>query len=571
MRQDDVVRKGWLQRLTDRIDPSLAGRTFDTNPLCLSAFTAGFTQETIASSSFPDCPAELQQRVRLLSFLAHLACRPNTQFSNLLQHFYEVELDFERGVTDWEQAEYFTDWQKKVLAQILLDEVKTEETVFEEHQEQSKQDLYHNDDDANGNEVSEGEEEYEVELILDKRVRRTRGVGSVEYLVKWKNYDQAEDNTWEPADNLTDAVEAIKAFEKGVESPWSDSEDDSKSKKRKRQTRKVKGKHNFVEHFIPDDDLDEADPFCGELGIKQQHQKRGDSASDQECDKKKKAVKKKPRPRIFRSARDLYSCDSCDFTSLQRKRYEKHKFEVHKQTLCSLCGENCEDFKSFFSHLESHLPEKCTYCNKRYRSRADLTKHEKQSHGDGPNEMCPVCGKLVRNMVQHINKVHQEQPLRLCPHCSFTTKTAEGLRGHIASRHTENTVTTCPYCGKRTKDVKRHLKANLCDKPEEKAKIVKIQCEQCDKTFMSADYIRRHVKQVHEKVLDIACGQCNYRTYSNFNLRVHVMRVHEGRQLKQSCPHCDQQVISLDWHISTYHAEQAPLPVPLMQPSSEWN
>ena len=134
MRQDDVVRKGWLQRLTDRIDPSLAGSTFDTNPLCLSAFTAGFTQETIASSSFPDCPAELQQRVRLLSFLAHLACRPNTQFSNLLQHFYEVELDFERGVTDWEQAEYFTDWQKKVLAQILLDEVKTEETVFEEHQ-----------------------------------------------------------------------------------------------------------------------------------------------------------------------------------------------------------------------------------------------------------------------------------------------------------------------------------------------------------------------------------------------------------------------------------------------------
>ena len=58
------------------------------------------------------------------------------------------------------------------------------------------------------------DEEYEVEKILDKR---TKGKAGLEYLVKWKNFDDPEDNTWEPADNLTDAEAKIKLFEKDLE------------------------------------------------------------------------------------------------------------------------------------------------------------------------------------------------------------------------------------------------------------------------------------------------------------------------------------------------------------------
>ena len=55
------------------------------------------------------------------------------------------------------------------------------------------------------------DEEYEVEKVLDKRVKKGN---SVEYLVKWKNYDDPDDNTWEPADNLREAKVAIEKFEK---------------------------------------------------------------------------------------------------------------------------------------------------------------------------------------------------------------------------------------------------------------------------------------------------------------------------------------------------------------------
>ena len=61
-------------------------------------------------------------------------------------------------------------------------------------------------------EVSEDlyEDLYEVEKILDKRGRGRMA----EYLVKWRNYDDPNENTWEPASNLKEAKEAIKKFNK---------------------------------------------------------------------------------------------------------------------------------------------------------------------------------------------------------------------------------------------------------------------------------------------------------------------------------------------------------------------
>ena len=58
------------------------------------------------------------------------------------------------------------------------------------------------------------DEEYEVEKILDKRVNKA---GFTEYLVKWRSFDDPEENTWEPVDNLGDAEKAIKVFEKEQE------------------------------------------------------------------------------------------------------------------------------------------------------------------------------------------------------------------------------------------------------------------------------------------------------------------------------------------------------------------
>ena len=59
----------------------------------------------------------------------------------------------------------------------------------------------------------DGELGYEVERIVDRRVRRTRGRPKVEYLVKWLGYETAE-NTWEPRQNLLVNCRAmVEAFD----------------------------------------------------------------------------------------------------------------------------------------------------------------------------------------------------------------------------------------------------------------------------------------------------------------------------------------------------------------------
>ena len=54
------------------------------------------------------------------------------------------------------------------------------------------------------------EDEYVVEDILDKRVGKK---GNVEYLIKWKDFNQPEDNTWEYFANIENFKQLVYDFE----------------------------------------------------------------------------------------------------------------------------------------------------------------------------------------------------------------------------------------------------------------------------------------------------------------------------------------------------------------------
>ena len=57
--------------------------------------------------------------------------------------------------------------------------------------------------------IIEGEEEFEIEKILNKRMIR----GKKKFLVRWKGYTVEED-TWENRENLENAKELVKEFER---------------------------------------------------------------------------------------------------------------------------------------------------------------------------------------------------------------------------------------------------------------------------------------------------------------------------------------------------------------------
>jgi len=57
--------------------------------------------------------------------------------------------------------------------------------------------------------IIEGEEEFEVEKILNKRMIREKE----KFLVRWKGYT-AEENTWENRENLENAKELVEEFKR---------------------------------------------------------------------------------------------------------------------------------------------------------------------------------------------------------------------------------------------------------------------------------------------------------------------------------------------------------------------
>ena len=75
-------------------------------------------------------------------------------------------------------------------------------------------------------------EEYEVETIVSKRLRKGKLLGFVqviscnlpsgkaEYLVKWKGWEDPDDNTWEPIGNLECHVSGLPANPTFVSPSW---------------------------------------------------------------------------------------------------------------------------------------------------------------------------------------------------------------------------------------------------------------------------------------------------------------------------------------------------------------
>lgn len=66
--------------------------------------------------------------------------------------------------------------------------------------------------------TEEGEEEFEVEQVVDKRIRKRgrKGKSVTEYLVLWKGYPEHE-RTWQTADDLRNAQAAIGEYENSIQ------------------------------------------------------------------------------------------------------------------------------------------------------------------------------------------------------------------------------------------------------------------------------------------------------------------------------------------------------------------
>ena len=266
-----------------------------------------------------------------------------------------------------------------------------------------------------------------------------------------------------------------------------------------------------------------------------------------------------------------YNCESCNFTTIQKKRYDKHMFELHEQTLCSDCGLNFTSFHHLYQHSLTHLdPHKCDTCGKGFFTKKELARHIKKYHSLKANDnnnkqVCPHCGIFYRDLTNHIRIKHDNNYVQYkCQHCNYETHNEAHLQLHRRRRHEMSNPVNCPWCNRFVKELDKHLIRNQCNVPlEERKKKEKLKCQLCSKEFQWKHGLIRHMKNIHEQKKDFQCELCDYKTYLKSNLYLHVKRMHEGRPLKESCPHCDKIVVNIEYHIKTYHtnvdAEMVPV------------
>merc|ERR1712013_598184 len=143
---------------------------------------------------------------------------------------YEVERIVGKRVVDG-VTEYFVKWKgweneedqtwepkenlvgsEKLIKKYEMAESKTGKTESEHNFPVKDREKKKNHEGSASQEILEvdvGESEYEVERIVDKRVVD----GVTEYLVKWKGWENEEDQTWEPQENLMGSEKLIKKYE----------------------------------------------------------------------------------------------------------------------------------------------------------------------------------------------------------------------------------------------------------------------------------------------------------------------------------------------------------------------
>lgn len=192
------------------------------------------------------------------------------------------------------------------------------------------------------------------------------------------------------------------------------------------------------------------------------------------------------------------------------------------------------------SHKRCHTGEKpfdCRFCEKKFAQKATLQVHERTHTGERPYK-CKYCDKTF---AQYGTKTVHEKSAHLgirnykCPKCNKCLSSPSALYTHKKT-HGEKTL-QCDYCPK-TFALKNYLKLHVKQVHEQSDR--KHICHYCDKSFAYAGSLQVHVR-THTGERPYVCRFCPKAFASQGNLQSHE-RTHTGER-PYTCVQCGRSFI----------------------------
>ncbi|XP_018401745.1 PREDICTED: zinc finger protein OZF-like [Cyphomyrmex costatus] len=210
-----------------------------------------------------------------------------------------------------------------------------------------------------------------------------------------------------------------------------------------------------------------------------------------------------------------YECKHCGFRFSQKGNLSKHVIAKHNN------DGRCKDSKDKY---DVSVPHKCGTCNKEFKDKWHLRRHEKIHNGEKTFE-CEYCEKIFLqkgNLSKHVIAKHNN----------------DGCCKDSKDKYDVSVPHKCGTCNKEFKDkwhLRRHEKIHNGEKTFE--------CEYCGKIFSQKGNLSKHVIAKHNNdgcckdskdkydVISVPhkCGTCNKEFKRKSQLIVHE-RTHKYEQ-----------------------------------------
>ena len=242
----------------------------------------------------------------------------------------------------------------------------------------------------------------------------------------------------------------------------------------------------------------------------------GKSKTIDRTSKPKKAVRKKRTQKIPEST---FHCKYCDKSFPWLCKLERHT-KVHTKVRpfkCKDCGKAYTEESTLKIHQNCFhkglRPYKCDLCDKSFGRNGDLKSHKEDVH-EGVTVECPICGKggLTKSSLKGDLKNHTGVAKVKCTKCDKTFRNKHVLKKHQESVHEGIRPLKCDVCGKRftgSASLKIHIRSHKGVKHYE--------CKECGLRFTSSGRLWMHVKGVHKKLRPHKCLECEGNSKQDTN------------------------------------------------------